>query len=64
MNQRDIDRLELQLLHHLSHDNVAYCMMGMDFDPKDCELGDVMCAVRKLLRKGIQEEVDHPYGVL
>lgn len=35
----------------LTYDKVAKKMQGMGFQPNKCELGDVMCAVRKLVRK-------------
>ena len=42
----------------LTYDTVAERMRGMGFDPDDCELGEVMCAMRKLVRKGAPVEED------
>ena len=39
------------LLGEISYDNVKPLMELYGFDPYDCELGDVMVAVRKLLRQ-------------
>ncbi len=40
----------------LTYDAVAERMRGMGFDPDNCELGEVMCATRKLVRKGAPDE--------
>ena len=62
MKQIDLKRLELQFKHYLSEDNVAYYMMGLGYDPKECTLNEVMDAVDSLLSKGLIEEANH--GVL
>jgi hypothetical protein len=40
----------------LTYDTVAKRMQEMDFQPNKCELGEVMCAIRALVRKSLQGE--------
>ena len=53
--EQKIVQLEARILDHaLTYDAVAECMLGMGFNPEECELGEVMCAVRKLAHKALE----------
>ena len=43
----------------LTHSNVSSVMRDFDLDPDDCELSDVMVAVRKILGRILGEHLEY-----
>ena len=54
IKREESNRIAVKLSETLTWDKVADHMKGYGFDPHDCQLGDVMLSVRKLMRQVVQ----------